>query len=316
MRCTVSRHRRSIRGIVSAAVLLGFGLVVPNGLEGGQERQVFMALVDQSGTPVTDLDRDEIHVSEDGEPRDILRLEAIDWPMKLTILIDNGPSFQDASLHLRNGLRTMLEALPAGIETELLTLAPQPRWIVRPTRDHLELIDGVSRITPDGGAPKFIEGLMEVAERISEDDSNYFPAILIVGSNGPEGSAYVERDVNRMATRLYQRSTTMHVVMLGVGRGSVRSFGQNQLEIGIQMAEITGGRFENINLTSRLTTLLPELGEQIARSHLLQSQQYRITYDASGTPRPRRDDAVSPQVSATTTREGLSGFLTFDGHIP
>lgn len=307
---------RGLAGAATACVLAALSLLAPHRLQ-AQERQIFMSVVDRSGEPVTDLQLDEVRVVEDGESRDVLRLERIDWPMKLTVLVDNGPAFRGALLHIRNGLRSMFEALPAGIEIELLTLAPQPRWIVRPTRDHLELLDGISRITTDGGAPKFLEGLMEVAERISRDDSNYFPVVLIIGSAGLEGSAYVQRDIDRMATRLYQRATTMHVVMLSDAGLRNTLAVNNQVEVGIQMAQITGGRYENINVTSRLATLLPELGEQIARSQRLQSQQYRITYAASGIPRPREDSEARPsRVSATTTRGGLSGVLTIDGHIP
>jgi hypothetical protein len=285
----------------------------------GQEGRIFISLVDRTGAPVTDLRPEELAIVMDGEELQILRLESIDWPMKLTVLVDNGPASSNALLHLRNGLQGFFERLPAGIDIELLTMSPQPRWIVRPTRDHQALIESIPRITPDSAAPKFIEALNEVAERIAEDDGNYFPVVVIIGSDGPEGSAVFERDVNRMATRLVNRAATLHVVMMALGgRRTLTTTGANQVQVGIQLAELTGGRYENIASSTRLATLLPEFADVITRSHRRQSQQYRITYDAPSIPRPSdaRPGDTPSQISAGTTRTGLSGILTFDGHIP
>ena len=90
--------------------------------------------------------------------------------------------------------------------------------------------------------------------------------------------------------------------------------------MGIQLTRMTGGRYEAIAASVRLATLLPELAEQIAQSHLRQSRQYRITYDASTavTPNSERPAGIhdSPQISAATTRPGVNGILTYDGRLP
>jgi hypothetical protein len=312
-------RRLAVLGTAGLVGLLVAGIGRPAAAQ--EERQLFISLLDASGLPVTDLRRDEVTVLEDGVEREILRLEAIDWPMKLTVLVDNGPVSGNALVHLRNGLHSLFEELPAGVEISLLTTAPQPRWIVRPTRDHQKVIGGISLVAPDSGAPKFLEALIEAAERISRDDSNYFPVTLIIGSDGPEGSLIVERDINRMAERMAMRATTVHVIMIGLGgRRSLNTTGANQVEVGIQLARMTGGRYESIAASTRLATLLPEIGAQIAQSHLRQSQQYRITYDASSVVRPNSARPVGiqpdPQITARTTRPGVSGILTSDGHIP
>ncbi len=320
-RMAIVGRRHTGRILALAALVAGASGAARPIEAGGQERQVFLSLVDRAGFPVTDLRPDEIAVTEDGAEREILRLESIDWPMKLTLLVDNGPSSSNALLHLRNGLRGFFETLPAGVETSLLTTAPQPRWIVRPTRDHQKLIDGIPLVAPDSGAPKFLEALAEAAERIERDDSDGFRVIVIVGSDGPEGSLLVERDIERMAMRLARSATTLHVVMLGLGgRRTLSTTGANQVEVGIQLTRMTGGRYEAIAASVRLATLLPELAEQIAQSHLRQSRQYRITYDASTavTPNSERPAGIhdSPQISAATTRPGVNGILTYDGRLP
>ena len=50
----------------------------------------------------------------------------------------------------------------------------------------------------------------------------------------------------------------------------------------------TGGRYEALNSETRLSTLLPEYGKQIARSHQRQSHQYRITCQPTGAGVPKQ----------------------------
>ena len=76
------------------------------------------------------------------------------------------------------------------------------------------------------------------------------------------------------------------------------------------VAEITGGRFENIAAPNRLATLLPEIGTQVARSHELQRQQYRITV--------QRPDGATGDVSKVSISAfgGLAvDSVSFDGRV-
>ena len=85
--------------------------------------------------------------------------------------------------------------------------------------------------------------------------------------------------------------------------------GTNQIEVGLRLTQMTGGRYESINSETRLSTLLPEYGRQIARSHQRQSHQFRITCQPSGAGTPK-------QIAANTNRANLSAALTLDGRIP
>ena len=76
-----------------------------------------------------------------------------------------------------------------------------------------------------------------------------------------------------------------------------------------QLAKLSGGRYDNINSVTRLTTLLPEFGKRIAQSNVRQSHQYRITYER---PANARDQA---RIGAVLRREGTPS-LSIDGHLP
>jgi hypothetical protein len=169
------------------------------------------------------------------------------------------------------------------------------------------MVQGADRIAPDSGAPRFIEALNEAASRIDKEKGNYFPVVVILGSMSAEGSSFNERDIQRMLQRFAERST-VHVIMLSTGGQSAS--GANQTAVGDAAAKNTGGRYENIAAATRLATLLPEIGAQIAKSHERQSHQFRLTLQ-----RPNGVSGAMGQIGAQT-RTGLNSSLTINGRLP
>ncbi|HLG59489.1 MAG TPA: VWA domain-containing protein [Vicinamibacterales bacterium] len=281
------------------------------GLSAQNTMQFFACLVDSSGAPVSTLGPDDLRIAEGGVEGKIVKIEPIDWPVKVQILIDNGTGMEQALVQIRNGVRGLVEALPEGLEVSLITTAPQPRNIVRPTTDRQMLIQGVDRITPDSGAARFVESLNEAAARVDKDKGNHFPVVVAVGSTTAEGSTVMERDVQRMLQRFTERAATVHVVMLSTGAVSGRGVaGANQTAVGDAVAKSTGGRYDNIAAATRLATLLPEIGAQIAKSHARQSHQFRITFQ-----RPNGASGALGEVGAAT-KPGLTPVLTINGRMP
>jgi hypothetical protein len=271
----------------------------------------FASVVDAAGAPIASLSPDEFKVAENGVEGKITKVEPIDWPIKVQLLIDNGTGMESALVQIRNGVKGFVDALPDGIETSLLTTAPQPRFIVKPTMDKQAMLQGADRIVPDSGAARFIEALNEAAARIDKEKGNYFPVVVIVGSTTAEGSSFVERDVQRMLQRFTERAATVHVVMLSTGAQSARSVtGANQTAVGEAAAKNTGGRYDNIAASTRIATLLPEIAVQIAKSHTRQSHQFRITFQ-----RPNGAAGALGQVGVAT-RPGLTPMLTINGRLP
>src|SRR5204862_4952839 len=103
-----------------------------------QPIQLFLSAVDNDGKPVTDLKAEEVSIQVDGADCSTTRFEAIDWPTKLTVMVDNSPVFNDALRQLREALRACVTVLPKDIEISLLSTAPAPRSVQKP---------GTARIT-------------------------------------------------------------------------------------------------------------------------------------------------------------------------
>jgi hypothetical protein len=299
-----------MRGILIVLVATTVG-IWPAEVRAQRQMQFFAGFVDPFGDAITDVLTEEVHVLEDGVEGRVVRMEPVDWPIKVTILVDNGVGMVDHLLQIRNGVRGLVEALPEGVEVSMLTTAPQPRWLVRPTVDRDALLEGLHRITPDRSSPRLVEALDEATERIAKEVGNFFPVVIVLGSTTAEDGFVPRQRIERMLRRLYERAATVHVVMLTTsGRAAGQVSGAFQTGVGSAVTQLTGGRYEALAAASRIATLLPEIGEQVSVSHTRQSQQYRVIFE-------RPNGLSGPLGSITVAVENeLRVHVSLDGHLP
>jgi hypothetical protein len=302
---------------ISASLALAGVLALAPALGAQQFIQVFLSAVDGDGNPVTDLRAEEVSILVDGSVCKLTKFDEITWPVKLTLMVDNGPVHNDALRQLREALRLFFAELPTDMEVTIVSTDPAPRFIYKAGADRTKMLSSLGLISPDSGSPKFIDALAEAADRVNKDKTdknkekgNYFPVLMMVGSAGSEGSNPRDYQIEKLFKQVVDNAITVHIVMQqSPNRSTDIGSGTNQIEIGLRLTKGTGGRYEAINTETRLSTLLPEYGKQIARSHTRQSHQYRITCQPTGGSTPN-------QISATTSRSGLSAALTLDGRIP
>jgi len=314
MRSTYLRCRRT--RLALAASLAGvFVLAFGTPTHAQQPIQIFLSAVDADAKPVVDLKEEEIDIQIDGAACPIARFEAINWPTKLTVMVDNSPVFNDSLRQLRESLRAFFNAIPPSMEVSLISTAPAPRFVYKAGNDRVKLMSSIDLLTPDSAAPRFIDALAEAADRAVKEKAgkevkNFFPVFFIVGNNGVEGSNPRDYQVNKLFKQTLESSATVHVVMLSSSSRQLDiGAGTNQIEVGLKLTQLTGGRYEAIAAQTRLTSLLPEFATQIARSQSRQSNQYRITCQPPAGSKPQR-------ITAATRRDGISAALTFDGRVP
>ena len=283
-------------------------------LQAQQQGQLYISVLDASGAPVTDLETTDVTVQVDDVDAKVLKLEPVSKPMKLTVMIDNGQATSNSLANLRTALKNFFDAIPADVETSLLTTAPQPRWIVRPTKDRQQLLKGVDLIAPDTGAALFFDALVEAGNRVEKDKSDHFPVFMMLASDVGRNSSAMDKEFERLQKQIIQRAITVHFLILHSGGERVGSVaGALQTEVGLALTKLSGGRYENIAANTRLTTLMPEFAQQISQSHLRQTHQYRVIYE-----RPGKDLKPAQRISAGVSRLriGVAPMLSIDGHMP
>ena len=294
-------------------LLIGVALalcIATSGVRAQQQIQLYASVADATGKPLATLEPTDLRVMEGGVEAKVVKVEPINFPVKVQLLLDNGVGLGGQNIQsLKDGVKGLIEALPDNLEVTIVTTAPQPRFLVRPTMDKAMMIEGLSRLAPDSGAGRFVESMNEATQRIEKDKSDHFP--IIISQATSSGDANVrDRDVKQIFERIQKRPTTVHVVLLNATAGSATG-GANQTQVGLAVTQATRGRYESIAVPTRLATLLPEFGKQIASSHEKQSHQFKITVE-----RPAGKSGEVGQLSAGA-RGGLQlQGLSMDGRQP
>ena len=305
-----------------AFVCLAVGAVViassPIGAQQNQ-LQAFISAVDANGAPVTDLKPEEIAMTENGAPGKVVSLDRFNLPVKLTIVIDNGKDSQTALSTVREGLTGLVDALPPDVEVTLVTLAPQPAMFVKPTTDRAQIARGISRFGVDPSeAPRFSDALVEYAERLDKDFKDkkltYAPMLVAVSTSAVESSAAQRDTIEKALKTLLTRGARVSLIMFTTKPTDADSVdglkNGRQVLIATPIVKASRGKFETLVAFSRLTTVLPEWGKEIAFSHTRQTNQYRAVIERPG-------GATGPlnNLGLRLTRQGLNGSVSFDGRF-
>src|SRR5260221_11173268 len=106
----MSRLMSFNRGAVAMAAALVASAVVWVSAQTPKVFQFAVSASDATGAPVTDLRPEDVLMSENGVRQEVVKVEPLAIPMKLTIAVDNGLDSADALAHYRSGLKALEEA--------------------------------------------------------------------------------------------------------------------------------------------------------------------------------------------------------------
>jgi hypothetical protein len=211
-----------------------------------------------------------------------------------------------------------VEALPSDVEITLIATAPHPRRVVRPTTDHAQLLRGIDSFASERARPRFTETLVEYSEQLEREAkdrkaSPYLPVLLMVTAAGPEtATRYQPNQIEKAVAFLVRRRTNINMIIAS-RVGDVASIAgidsTSQAIIGRPTVKATNGRYELLPVPSRLATLLPEWGRDLAALHVRQAKQFQVTVE-----RARGGDLRNPRIELS--RPGLTGTVTRDGYLP
>ena len=282
---------------------------------------LYVSATDASGATVSDIKPEEFSYKEAGQPGKVLSMDKFSLPMKVTIGIDNSEDSGQALSSYRQGLTDMVNAMPPDVEVTLITMAPQPRMVVKPTTNREEILRGITRFGPDTNQARFTDTLVEFAQRIDKElkDSKdkrlpYAPVLVIVSTTAAEVTSYQRDSIEKAMATIANSGARVMVAMTTTKTGSTEAVEDmnsgRQALIAIPLVKATRGRYEALAQFSRLATLLPEFGKNIAEAHKRQVNQVKITVERpAGSTGPLKDLEVS------LLRPGLNGAVSGDGRF-
>jgi hypothetical protein len=283
----------------------------------GQTFQFVVSATDADGKPVAGLGPDDIIMSEGGVKQKIAKVEPVSIPVKLTIAVDNGLESSEAIVHYRAGLKGLVEALPPDVEVTLITTAPQPRTVVKPTTDRVQILKGIDGFAPELSRPRFSDAVVEFSQRLQKEAKDkkaapYLPILLMVSTIAIETRSYQPDDIQKAVVYLQQRHAKVNAVLASTRAGNVAlpdTDVTQQATVALPTTKATGGRYEILAIANRLDTLLPEWGRDLAALHQRQNTQFRVTVE-----RTHGGELQNPTIEVA--RPGLQGTVTLDGYLP
>jgi hypothetical protein len=161
-----------------------------------------------------------------------------------------------------------------------------------PGTPHARRKPGIDKLAADSSVGRFVKSLGEALQRFEQDKGDFSGVIVSLGATLGDNRV-LDRDIRQIYERVQKKPTTVHVVM--VSAGPLASAGVVQTEVGQGVAKITNGRYEAITAVSRIATLLPEIGAQIAKGGEGKSRQFRITAERSGGSSDERAKFFPPR---------------------
>jgi hypothetical protein len=302
------------------SVAIAAALVVVAGvrLSAQSTFQFAVSVVDGSGTPVTDLGPEDVFMSENGVRQPVVRVEPLSLPMKLTIAVDNGFGSGEALVHYRAGLTALVQGLPREVEVTLITTAPQPRTIVKPTTNRTEILRGIGGFAPEEALPRFSDALVEFSERLRAEGKDrlaarYLPVLVMVATGATEARSYRAEEIQKAVEFLAARGAKVNSIVVSTSRAGTTTingldFSQQSI-VAIPAAKATNGRYEGLASLNRLETLLKQWGHDLAVLHGRQIKQFRVTVE-----RTQGGELQNPRIEIA--RPGVTGTVTRDGYLP
>jgi len=304
--------------IVFVVIALALSSTVWLSGQAGSAFQFIVSATNAAGDPVADLKPEDVIMSEKAGKATVTKLEPFSLPVRVTIAVDNGSDSALALANYRNGLKGFVEAFPADTEMTIITTSPQPRMVVRESRDRAVILRGVNGFAPESERPRFTDAIVEYSQRLEKEIKDpkvklYVPILLMVSTAANETSSYQPGEVQRAVNFLVQRRAMVYVTVNSTRSGDATATADlntnRQAIIAIPMTKAVNGRYEAIAIFNRLDTLLPEMGRELAAYTKRLSTQYLVTVQRAGS-----GPIEAPSIELA--RAGLTGAVSPDGYIP
>jgi hypothetical protein len=300
-------------------------------LRAQEQAALFVFAVDRGGVPLLEIVPSDLAIQEDAGRASIVSVRRFGWPLKVTVLLDNGPRTTDSLVHYRTGLKRFFAGLPPNVPVSLIATAPNPRWLIREATDPLQIERAVNLITPDEGLARFSDSLIEYAGRLDEEFRRvskeqmppYLPVLVSIATTHQDGSEVTRQANLKMLLSLRQHLVWTNMIMVSPARAATSpgglpiidtDEGQNA-EIAKAVQDVTRGRYVPVTgsgTSALMSTILPELAQSISARYIRQMTQHRVVLErAAGAKGPMRNVAVS-----LFGHEGAKLVISADGSMP
>ncbi len=285
-------------GVVLAVFLTAAGVETVQ----AQEVERFIKVLDRDREPVTDLGAGDFTVEHDGDRVDVARVELIDQPLRVALIVDDADGALPFFRYFRDYLPEFVRALPEDSEIGLVLLSGRPRRVVDFTSDHSRVLDQLAQFfVEEDRAAGFFAGLEETVNDWDEDLR--WPVLAVVTTDGPAQRTLTDGRYANFIERAVERGAIIHALGLFTPNG--QGF---QTGIANSVTQVTGGWYDTLpGPTQSISDKLAEMAAEISRQYAETQYQYVVAYE----PPPGADRDAG--ISAGVRRAGVSLSISASG---
>src|SRR5688572_4637386 len=179
---------------------------------GARERTLFVSALDPRGEPVEGLNPNDFVVTEDGRPREILRVSRAVEPMDIAVLADNSAAADRAIPSLRDGLKAFVGMLAADHQIAIVGLADRPTILQDYTSNRTLLEAATGRLFAMGSSGMtLLDAIVEVSAGVRRREATRAVLVPVI-TNGVEFTNRNGRDVIRAAR---EAGVTLTAIVVG-----------------------------------------------------------------------------------------------------
>jgi VWFA-related protein len=286
-------QRKRVSSVSSALIALMTGGVLSATTAPPTQRSVHVTVVDNQGTPVTDLTAADFTVKEGGRDREIAAVEIAKAPLQIALAVEEtltplGP--------VRQGLADFMQRVAPRGRVELVVVGQGSRVAVPPTSDLQAMVAGIKAlpfVQRPSNANHIPEGVAGLAQGFIKSRPER-PVIVMIALYTEQPSSV---DPEHVLNLLRDSNALFHSITVEFGGASTAA---GQLEENAGRAQVlgdgprqAGGRRWPVTVA----TAIPKVLQQIAGE---MSSQYKITYTLPDGQRP------SDRLQVTTKRRGVT----------
>lgn len=237
------------------AVLLGWGGVLSAQFSSGVSLvEVYAAVTDQAGNPVTGLSRGDFTVLEDGQPQALSAFAEGDFPLSVGLAVDRSfsmgakqlPTALGAARTFLGELRPQDQSMIVGIGSEIEVLAPL-------SSDRPAQFRALSALQP-WGTTGLHDAVIQSIDAIQAAKGRRALVLLSDGS---------DRYSKATAAEALDRARRSDVMIYPIAIGATRP------ELFAQLATLTGGRSFQPKMPAELNLIMRTIANELRHQYLL-----------------------------------------------
>jgi hypothetical protein len=266
-----------------------------------QNVRLYLEAFDERGA--VELAPGDVTIFDGGTTREITRLVRADHPMRILLLVDNGRSAQPFIQEIRSGIVAFADAIPSEHEVGLVTIGNPPVVRQTPAIDRTKLKQ-IAKTLTTGGTTVLVNAAYEMYDRFLRNASDRWPVLVLVTSNGTEGSGQFHPDkFAAFARDMQAKDVVAHAIVLISAKGDAL-----QVQVSRALTEGTGGTYNTTSTGGDFTVGFAAIAQNIVADYDRTSTQYLVEYPTT-TGQPGPDLKVSLLLNGVKMRMSRAGRI-------